>query len=131
MGIFATLTREQKEAIGLLSIGTFLEYFDLFLYVHMAVLLNDLFFPPTDPHTAQLLSAFAFCTTFVFRPLGALVFGYVGDTIGRRATLVITTFMMAIACIHHGYHPYLCPDRHDSCLDHHALPLSTGLCRYG
>ena len=99
MGIFATLTRKQKEAIGLLSIGTFLEYFDLMLYVHMAVLLNDLFFPPTDPHTAQLLAAFAFCATFVFRPLGALVFGYLGDTIGRRATLVITTFLMAIACI--------------------------------
>ncbi|WP_395476388.1 MFS transporter [Rickettsia endosymbiont of Pantilius tunicatus] len=40
-----SLTRNQKEAIGLLSIGTFLEYFDLMLYVHMAVLLNDLFFP--------------------------------------------------------------------------------------
>jgi hypothetical protein len=38
------LTRQQKEAIGLLSIGTFLEYFDLMSYVHMAVLLNDLFF---------------------------------------------------------------------------------------
>ena len=39
-----SLTREQKEAVGLLSIGTFLEYFDLMLYVHMAVLLNELFF---------------------------------------------------------------------------------------
>lgn len=36
-----SLTREQKEAVGLLSIGTFLEYFDLMLYVHMAVLLNE------------------------------------------------------------------------------------------
>jgi len=41
------LTREQKEAVGLLSIGTMLEYFDLMLYVHMAVLLNELFFPKT------------------------------------------------------------------------------------
>ena len=39
------LSREQKQAIGLLSVGTFLEYFDLMLYVHMAVVLNDLFFP--------------------------------------------------------------------------------------
>ena len=39
-----SLARNQKEAIGLLSIGTFLEYFDLMLYVHMAVLLNELFF---------------------------------------------------------------------------------------
>ena len=42
------LNKEQKQAIGLLSIGTFLEYFDLMLYVHMAVLLNELFFPKTD-----------------------------------------------------------------------------------
>jgi MHS family proline/betaine transporter-like MFS transporter len=39
-----SLTKQQKEATGLLSIGTFLEYFDLMLYVHMAVLLNELFF---------------------------------------------------------------------------------------
>ncbi|WP_341758823.1 hypothetical protein [Candidatus Tisiphia endosymbiont of Ditula angustiorana] len=43
-----SLTKEQKEAVGLLSIGTFLEYFDLMLYVHLAVLLNDLFFPPYE-----------------------------------------------------------------------------------
>jgi len=42
------LTKEQKEAIGILSVGTFLEYFDLMLYVHMSVLLNELFFPKPD-----------------------------------------------------------------------------------
>ncbi len=52
MRIFASLKSEQKEAIGLLQMGTFLEYFDLMLYVHMAVILNELFFPKTDPHTA-------------------------------------------------------------------------------
>jgi MHS family proline/betaine transporter-like MFS transporter len=93
------LTREQKEAVGLLSIGTFLEYFDLMLYVHMAVLLNELFFPKTDPFTASLISAFSFCSTFVFRPLGALIFGYIGDTIGRKTTIIITTFLMAISCL--------------------------------
>lgn len=40
-----SLTQEQKEAVGLLSIGIFLEYFDLMLFVHMGVLLNELFFP--------------------------------------------------------------------------------------
>lgn len=93
------LTKEQKEAIGLLSIGTFLEYFDLMLYVHMAVLLNELFFPKTDPFTASLLSAFAFCSVFVLRPFGALLFGYIGDKIGRKATVVITTFLMSLSCI--------------------------------
>ena len=93
------LNKQQREAVGLLSIGTFLEYFDLMLYVHMAVLLNELFFPKTDPFTASLISAFSFCSTFVFRPLGALIFGYIGDTIGRKTTIIITTFLMAISCL--------------------------------
>jgi MFS family permease len=99
MSLFSSLKREQKEAIGLLQIGTFLEYFDLMLYVHMAVLLNDLFFPKADPHTAALLTAFAFCSTYVLRPFGALLFGYIGDNIGRKTTVIMTTMMMALSCI--------------------------------
>src|SRR3989338_5568294 len=92
----ATLSKQQKEAAGLLQIGTFLEYFDLMLYVHMESLLNDLFFPKTDPDTASILSAFAFCSSFVFRPFGAILFGYLGDHIGRKSTVVITTLLMAM-----------------------------------
>ena len=99
MGLFSSLNREQKESIGLLQIGTFLEYFDLMLYVHMAVFLNELFFPKTDPHTASLLAAFALCSTLGFRPIGALIFGQIGDRIGRKSTIIITTSMMAISCI--------------------------------
>jgi MFS family permease len=65
----------------------------------MAVLLNDLFFPPTDTQTQSLLAAFAFCSSFIFRPIGALLFGYIGDVYGRKVTVVITTFMMAITCL--------------------------------
>jgi MFS family permease len=99
MGLFSSLNREQKEAIGLLQIGTFLEYFDLMLYVHMAVLLNELFFPKTDPHTTSLLAALAFCSTYIFRPIGALIFGWLGDNIGRKSTIIITTVIMSISCI--------------------------------
>ena len=59
------LSKQHKEVVGLLSIGTFLEYFDLMLYIHLSVLLNDLFFPKTDPTTAKLLAATAFCLTYV------------------------------------------------------------------
>lgn len=97
--LFSSLRREQREAVGLLQIGTFLEYFDLMLYVHMAVLLNDLFFPKTDPHTASLIAAFAFCSTYVLRPFGALLFGWIGDNIGRKTTVIITTMMMAVSCL--------------------------------
>ena len=99
MSILGSLNREQKEAVGLLQIGTFLEYFDLMLYVHMAVLLNELFFPKTDPHTTSLVVAFAFCSTWVFRPFGALIFGYIGDNIGRKTTVIITTMMMSVSCV--------------------------------
>jgi MHS family proline/betaine transporter-like MFS transporter len=95
---YSSLNSQKKEAIGLLSIGTFLEYFDLLLYVHMSVLLNELFFPKTDPHTTALLTAFAFCSSYVLRPFGALVFGYLGDHIGRKSTVIITTMMMSLSC---------------------------------
>jgi len=94
-----SLTREQKEAVGLLSIGTFLEYFDLMLYIHMAVLLNELFFPESDSTTKALLLAFTFCSTYLLRPIGALIFGYLGDNIGRKHTVIITTFIMSVSCI--------------------------------
>jgi MFS transporter, MHS family, proline/betaine transporter len=99
MGLFSVLNREQKQAIGLLQIGTFLEYFDLMLYVHMAVLLNELFFPKSDPHTESLMTALAFCTTYAMRPIGALIFGWIGDNVGRKSTIIFTTTMMAISCI--------------------------------
>ena len=88
----------QKSAIGLLSVGTFLEYFDLMLYIHMAALLNELFFEPASPLSTSLLTAFAFCSTYVLRPFGALLFGWIGDNIGRRETVIITTLMMAFSC---------------------------------
>lgn len=93
------LNRDQGESVALLSIGTFLEYFDLMIYIHMAVLLNELFFPKTDAHTASLLTAFAFCSTYLLRPIGALIFGYIGDHIGRKVTVVITTTMMSFSCL--------------------------------
>lgn len=99
MVIFASLSRQQKEAIGLLQIGTFLEYFDFMLYVHMAVLLNELFFPKTDPHTASLLAAFAFCSSYFLRPFGALLFGWIGDNLGRKHTVIITTMLMSMSCV--------------------------------
>ena len=93
------LDRKTKESIILLQIGTFLEYFDLMLFVHMAVVLNELFFPKFDPFTTSLITAFSFCSTFILKPVGALLFGYIGDKIGRKHTVVITTMLMAISCL--------------------------------
>ncbi|MBS0186379.1 MAG: MFS transporter [Proteobacteria bacterium] len=95
----SSLNREQKEAAGLLQLGALFEYFDLMLYVHMAVFLNVLFFPKTDLKTESLLTAFAFCSTYLFRPLGAIFLGYIGDNFGRRVAVILTTMIMAISCI--------------------------------
>jgi MHS family proline/betaine transporter-like MFS transporter len=94
-----TVREEEWRAIPILSIGTFLEYFDFMLYVHMAVLLNDLFFSKSDDFSASLLSSFAFCATFIFRPVGGLLIGWLGDTYGRRSTVIITSFAMALSCL--------------------------------
>ena len=92
-------SRSQKEAVGLLQIGTFLEYFDLMLYVHMAVVLNGLFFPKMDTKTEAVMGALTFSSVYLLRPVGALIFGYIGDMIGRKVTVVLTTMIMAITCI--------------------------------
>ncbi len=65
----------------------------------MAVFLNELFFPQSDPHTTAIYSATAFCSSLVFRPVGAVIFGWLGDNIGRKTTVIITTFIMALSCI--------------------------------
>jgi MFS transporter, MHS family, proline/betaine transporter len=94
------LSKEQREAISLLSIGSFLEYFDLMLYVHMTVLLNDLFFPTaTNPTVKAFVTAFSWSSAYLLRPVGALFFGQIGDMFGRRITIVITTSTMAICCL--------------------------------
>lgn len=93
------MDREQKQAVGILSIGTFFEYFDVMLYVHMAAVLNDLFFPKTDPFTTTILSAFAFCSTYILRPFAGIIFGWIGDTVGRKYTIVITTVITAVSCL--------------------------------
>jgi MFS family permease len=95
---YRPIGRQEKEATALLSIGTFLEYFDLLLFVHMAIVLDNLFFPETWKNNPYFI-ALTFCSTYFFRPLGALFFGWVGDNIGRKATVIITTMTMAISCL--------------------------------
>ncbi len=69
----------------------------IFEFTHLKI--QSLFFPKTDPFTASLLSAFAFCSTFFFRPIGAYLISRLGDKMGRRYTVIVTSFAMAITCI--------------------------------
>ena len=65
----------------------------------MAVVLNELFFEPSNPFTSPLNTALAFCSTYVLRPFGALIFGWLGDNVGRKITVIITTTMMSTSCL--------------------------------
>lgn len=96
---FSDVTKDQKEAVALLSIGTLLEFFDVTLYVHMAVLLNELFFPSAEPWMKTFGSAIAVCNTAIFRPFGAIFFGYVGDLVGRKAAIIISTLLTALCSL--------------------------------
>ncbi len=93
------LTKDQIQAVALLSIGSLLEHFDRMLYVHASVVLNDLFFPQTDPLVKEFIPAFAFCSSYFLTPLGALLFGYIGDIFGRKAIIVTSSLLMAGCCI--------------------------------
>ena len=93
------LNRKERQAIALLSIGTLLEFFDLYLYVHLAVKINESFFPQTNELTAKLLGILAFSMTFILRPIGGVIIGRLGDIIGRKPIILITNFIMAISCI--------------------------------
>lgn len=75
--------------------GNIFEWYDFALFGYFAPIIGSLFFP-TSNKTTQLLSAFAaFAIGYVFRPLGGLFFGYIGDRYGRKKALVLTIFLMA------------------------------------
>jgi MFS family permease len=76
------------------SLGTVFEWYDFFLYGILAALLGKLFFATGNPTSELLFSLFAFAIGFFFRPLGALLFGWFGDRVGRKYTFLITIVMM-------------------------------------
>ena len=87
---------EEKRVIFASSLGTVFEWYDFYLYAVLAPFFAALFFPPGN-QTAALLSAFAaYAAGFLVRPFGALVFGRIGDLVGRKYTFLVTiTFMGA------------------------------------
>src|SRR5947209_8509863 len=86
-GTVGTFGREEKRVIFASSLGTVFEWYDFYLYA-------ALFFPPGNA-TAALLSAFVtYAAGFLVRPFGALVFGRIGDLVGRKYTFLITIVVM-------------------------------------
>jgi len=85
---------EEKRVIFASSLGTVFEWYDFYLYATLAPFFAALFFPPGNA-TAALLSSFvAYAAGFLVRPFGALVFGRIGDLVGRKYTFLITIVVM-------------------------------------
>lgn len=99
----ATLTpderkRQLRRAVVASAVGTAIEWYDFFLYgVAAALVFPAKFFPSSDPYVGVLLSFSTYFVGFLARPLGAAIFGHVGDRVGRKASLVATLLLMGVA----------------------------------
>jgi MFS family permease len=76
------------------SAGTIIEWYDFYLFGSLAVILSGKFFPSQDPAAAFLLTLATFATGFAVRPVGALVFGRIGDLLGRKVAFLLTITIM-------------------------------------
>jgi MFS family permease len=100
-----TLRPEEKRVIFASSLGTVFEWYDFYLYATLAPFFAALFFPKGND-TAALLSAFAtYAAGFLVRPFGALVFGRIGDIVGRKYTFLVTIICMGGATFAVGLLP--------------------------
>ncbi len=89
--------KEIRLVIGASSAGTIFEWYDFFIYGTLAYILKDAFYA-TDNETLGLLLVWStFAVGFAFRPLGAVLFGFLGDRLGRKYTFLVTVTLMGIA----------------------------------
>jgi len=88
------MTAEEKKVIFASSLGTVFEWYDFFLYGSLAAIIAKLFFSGLDPQAAFIFALLAFAAGFIVRPFGALVFGRLGDMIGRKYTFLVTILLM-------------------------------------
>jgi len=91
--------------IGASSLGTLFEWYDFFLYGSLATLIAAHFFSGVDPATGFIFALATFAVGFVVRPLGALVFGRIGDLGGRKNTFLLTLALMGVATVLVGVLP--------------------------
>src|SRR6187455_124542 len=96
---------EERKVVFASSLGTVFEWYDFYLYATLAPFFAALFFPAGNA-TAALLSAFAaYAAGFLVRPFGALVFGRIGDLVGRKYTFLVTILVMGFATFAVGLLP--------------------------
>src|SRR3712207_205042 len=90
----APMTKEEKKVIFASSLGTVFEWYDFYLYGSLAAIIARQFFSGLDATSAYIFALLAFAAGFLVRPFGAIVFGRLGDMIGRKYTFLITILIM-------------------------------------
>jgi MFS family permease len=93
----APMTKEEKKVIFASSLGTVFEWYDFYLYGTLAAIIGKQFFSNLDPSSQVIFSLLAFAAGFIVRPFGALVFGRLGDMIGRKYTFLVTILIMGLS----------------------------------
>ncbi|WP_408951874.1 MFS transporter [Lysobacter sp. Hz 25] len=93
----APLTKDHKKVIFASSLGTVFEWYDFYLYGSLAVIIGKQFFGGLNETSQFIFALLAFAAGFAVRPFGALVFGRLGDMIGRKYTFLVTIVIMGLA----------------------------------
>ena len=97
--------KEIKLVIGASSAGTIFEWYDFFIYGTLAYILKDAFYDVENDTLGLLLVWSTFAVGFAFRPIGAILFGFLGDRLGRKYTFLVTVTLMGIATAGVGFIP--------------------------
>src|SRR5579862_7694711 len=99
-------TRQPGRAATAAFIGTMIEWYDFYIYATAAALVfGELYFPSHDPFVSTMASFATFAVGFFARPLGGVIFGHLGDCIGRKKALMTTLMMMGVATVCVGLLP--------------------------
>ncbi len=91
------MTKAERKVIFASSLGTVFEWYDFYLYGTLAVIIGKQFFSNLDPGSQLIFTLLAFAAGFIVRPFGALVFGRLGDMIGRKYTFLVTIVIMGLS----------------------------------
>ncbi|MCJ2041324.1 MFS transporter [Methylobacterium sp. HMF5984] len=91
------MTSAEKRVIFASSLGTVFEWYDFYLYGSLAAIIGAQFFSAYPPATRDIFALLAFAAGFIVRPFGALVFGRVGDLVGRKYTFLVTILIMGLS----------------------------------
>jgi MFS family permease len=99
------MTSEERKVIFASSLGTVFEWYDFYLYGSLAVIIGAKFFSQFAPETRNIFALLAFAAGFLVRPFGALVFGRIGDLVGRKYTFLVTILIMGSSTVIVGLLP--------------------------